>query len=97
MAAIVVNKSDNVVAYFTLAADFSNGYLVFTDVTNVTTHAADIKPETYKIIDNVTLPKKWYAYCLKYENGEYTILTDVVNTLNEKYAEVGAETIEVEI
>jgi hypothetical protein len=56
MAAIVVNKSDNVVAYFTLAAD-----------------------------------------CLKYENGEYTILTDVVDTLNEKYAEVGAGKVEVEI
>ena len=45
----------------------------------------------------VTLPKKYYADCITYIDGTYTILTDVVDTLNEKYAEVGAETIEVEI
>tara|TARA_X000001388_G_scaffold77327_1_gene77635 strand:+ start:2690 stop:2983 length:294 start_codon:yes stop_codon:yes gene_type:complete len=97
MAAIVVNKSNNVVLYFTLAADFSNDYLVFTDVTNITTHVPDTTPETHKIIDNVTLPKKWFANCFKYENGEYTILTDVVDAINEVFEADNQPLVEVEI
>tara|TARA_R100001126_G_C4781193_1_gene127196 strand:- start:27 stop:341 length:315 start_codon:yes stop_codon:yes gene_type:complete len=104
MAAIVVRKSDNVVTHFTLAADFTNGYLLFTDVENQTTHSTSIKPDTHKIIDNVSLPKKWFGNCFKYEDGNYTILEDQLAIENEgrtvmaeKYGEDKFPQIEVEI
>jgi|TARA_B100000424_G_scaffold245337_1_gene216256 hypothetical protein len=97
MATIVRRKSDNTITYFAQSADFDAGYLIFIGTDGVRTHVMDTTADTHEIINDVTLPKKYYADCITYIDGTYTILTDVVDTLNEKYAEVGAQTIEVEI
>ena len=83
MAAIVIRKSDNVITHFALGANFSKGYLSFTDINNETIDSPSIKSDTHEIIDDVTLPKKWFGDCFKYEDGAYTILEDEVVRQNE--------------
>ena len=97
MATIVRKKLDNTITYFAQSGDFDAGYLIFIGTDGIRTHVMDITADTHEIINDVTLPKKYYANCITYIDGTYTILTDVVDTVNEKYAEAGAEAIEVEL
>jgi hypothetical protein len=83
MATIIIRKSDNMVTHFALEANFSKGYLSFTDVNNETVESPSVKPDAYEIVNDVTLPKKWFADCFKYEDGAYTILEDQVAMHNE--------------
>tara|TARA_R100001015_G_C4615438_1_gene171420 strand:- start:56 stop:349 length:294 start_codon:yes stop_codon:yes gene_type:complete len=97
MATIVRRKSDNTITYFAQSGDFDAGYLIFIGTDGIRTHVMDTTPDTHEIINDVTLPKKYFPDCITYIDGTYTILTDVVNTINEKYAEAGVAEIEVEI
>jgi hypothetical protein len=97
MATIIRRKSDNTITFFAQSADFDAGYLIFIGTDGIRTHVMDTTSDTHEIINDVTLPKKYYADCITYIDGTYTILTDVVDTVNEKYAEAGAEAIEVEL
>jgi len=83
MAAIVIRKSDNVVTHFALEANFSKGYLSFKDINNETVDSPSIKSDTHEVIDDVTLPKKWFGDCFKYEDETFTILEDEVARQNE--------------
>ena len=97
MATIIRRKSNNTITFCGQSADFDAGYLIFIGTDGIRTHVMDITADTHEIINDVTLPKKYFADCITYIDGTYTILTDVVDTINEKYAEAGIPDIEIEI
>ena len=97
MATIIRRKSDNVVTHYAQSADFDSGYLIFIGTDGIRTHVMDITADTHEIINDVTLPKKYYANCITYIDGTYTILTDVVDGINEVLQADNLPLIEVEI
>ena len=97
MATIVRRKSDNTITYFAQSADFDAGYLIFIGTDGIRTHVMDTTADTHEIINDVTLPKKYYADCITYIDGTYTILTDVVDAMNETLTSNNRPEIEVEI
>jgi hypothetical protein len=97
MATIIRRKSDNVVTHYAQSADFDSGYLIFTGADGIRTHSHGTTPDAYEIIDDVTHPAKPWAFCLTYIDGTYTILTDVVDAMNETLTSNNRPEIEVEI
>lgn len=97
MATIIKRKSDNTITFCGQSADFDAGYLIFIGTDGIRTHVMDITADTHEIINDVTLPKKWFANCITYIDGTYTILTDVVDGINEALQADNLPTIEVEI
>lgn len=97
MATIIKRKSDNTITYCGQSADFDAGYLIFIGTDGIRTHVMDITADTHEIINDVTLPNKWFANCITYVDGTYTILTDVVDGINEALQADNLPTIEVEI
>jgi len=97
MATIVRKKLDNTITYFAQSGDFDAGYLIFIGTDGIRTHVMDITADTHEIINDVTLPKKYYANCITYIDGTYTILTDVVDGINEVLQADNLPLIEVEI
>ena len=97
MATIVRKKSDNTITYCAQSADFDAGYLIFIGTDGIRTHVPDTTPDTHEIINDVTLPKKWFANCITYVDGTYKILTDVVDGINEVLKADNLPLIEVEI
>ena len=97
MATIIRRKSDNTITYCGQSADFDAGYLIFIGTDGIRTHVMDITADTHEIINDVTLPKKWFANCITYVDGTYTILTDVVDGINEALQADNLPTIEVEL
>ena len=97
MATIVKRKSDNTITYFAQSGDFDAGYLIFIGTDGIRTHVLDTTADTHEIINDVTLPKKYFADCITYIDGTYTILTDVVDGINEVFEADNQPLIEVEI
>ena len=97
MATIVKRKSDNTITYFAQSGDFDAGYLIFIGTDGIRTHVLDTTADTHEIINDVTLPKKYFADCITYIDGTYAILTDVVDGINEVFEADNQPLIEVEI
>ena len=97
MATIIKRKSDNTITFCGQSADFDAGYLIFIGTDGIRTHVMDITADTHEIINDVTLPKKYFKDCITYIDGTYAILTDVVDGINEVFEADNQPLIEVEI
>lgn len=78
MATIIRRKSDNVVTNFAQSANFDAGHLTFIKIDGGEVIAPNKTPDTHEIIDDVTLPTKYYGNMLTYDSGTWIILTDAV-------------------
>jgi len=97
MPTIIRRKADNVVTNFAESASFGTGVLVFTKIGGGEVVAPKKTSSTHEIIDDVTHPAKPWAFCLTYIDGTYTILTDVVDAMNETLTSNNRPELEVEI
>ena len=97
MATIIRRKSDNTITFFAQSADFDAGYLIFIGTDGIRTHVMDTTSDTHEIINDVTLPKKYFKGCMTYIDGTFTILTDVVDAINEVFEADNQPLIEVEL
>ena len=97
MATIIKRKSDNTITFFAQSADFDAGYLIFIGTDGIRTHVMDTTADTHEIINDVTLPKKYFKGCMTYIDGTFTILTDVVDAINEVFEADNQPLIEVEL
>jgi len=104
MPTIIRRKSDNVVTNFAQSANFDNGYLTFTKMAGGEVVAPKKTSSTHEIIDNVTLPTKYHEGMLTYDDGTWTILTDVLaehnanlKSIRDRTGNADPEDIEVEL
>ena len=88
MATIVKRKADNVVTHFAQSANFDAGYLTFVKIGGGEVIAPSTTSATHEILDEVTLPTKYYGNMLTYtrhnifDDGIWTILTDELARVN---------------
>jgi len=104
MATIIRRKSDNVVTNFAQSANFDAGHLTFIKIGGGEVIAPTKTAVTHEIIDDVTLPTKYFGNMLTYDDGTWVILTDAVAAENasrkawrDKTGDTSFTDIEVEI
>jgi hypothetical protein len=104
MPTIIRRKADNVVTNFAESASFGTGVLVFTKIGGGEVVAPKKTSSTHEIIDDVTLPTKYYEGMLTYDDGTWTILTDAVaqhnanlKVIRDRTGASDPEDIEVEL
>ena len=100
MARIIVRNSDNLVVFCledSQVITLTEEECKFTNANGTNTYVQDINSGTHSVYTDVTAPTKFWGNCFTYIDGNWSLDSDAINTINEHRTANDLPTIEVEL